>query len=86
MTNVKKRDTSQHDAGNRFERRAGSVIMKNNSMAELYNQCANQIAKPSNVNMRNSVNGGVNFSETAASSPSKTCHGRTLQRRSGSID
>ena len=55
--------------------------MKNNSMAELYNEMSQKIAKPTNANMRNSVNG---WRETTASSHSKTF----IQdmRRSGSID
>ena len=55
---------------NRFERRGGSVIMKNNSMAELYNECSKNIVKPSHVNMRNSAN-EANW-QTATSSNSKT--------------
>ena len=57
--------------------------MKNNSMAELYNEFSNKIVKPNKVNMRNSVNGGATW-HTAASSHSKTFD-RT-NRRSDSIE
>ena len=42
----------------KFDRRNHSVIMKNNSMVELYNDSqVAKIAKPSR-NLRNSINGG----------------------------
>lgn len=78
-------DGSHSPSNSRFERRAGSCIMKNNSMAELYNECSNKIAKPTQVNMRNSVNGGGGMWDTTASSPSKTFNQEML-RRSGSIN
>ena len=56
--------------------------MKNNSMAELYNECSKNIVKPSHVNMRNSAN-EANW-HTATSSNCKTFD-RT-NRRSDSND
>ena len=69
-------------ANSRFERRGGSVIMKNNSMAELYNEYSKNIVKPSQVNMRNSAN-EANW-QTATSSNSKTFHRRSDSNEQGS--
>ena len=98
MTNVKNRQQGSREIeaeasspsptnhNSRFERRGGSVIMKNNSMAELYNECSSKIVKPRHVNMRNSVNGaGGLWGKTAASSPSKTFD-QSKCKRSDSID
>ena len=77
--------SSPSPSNSRFERRGGSVIMKNNSMAELYNECSQKIVKPSKVSMRNSVNGTGGFwGKTATSSPSKTFN-QSQHKQSASI-
>ena len=59
-------ELSRQDSQTWLEKRNRSVIMKNNSMAELYSDVKPvKITKPSR-NMRNSINGGSFFATTSS--------------------